>query len=358
MEVTMITRLTLIALIGNIVVLLVACSESGESAHTPENKAATQEVNVYSYRKEALIKPVLDQFSAQTGIQVNLVTGKADALFTRLQAEGQDSPADILVTTDAGRLHRAKAAGLLQSIQSKKLTERIPAQLRDPDNQWYGLSSRARVVFYNKDNVSSDELSSYEDLASEKWRGRICIRSSSNIYNQSLMASLIAHNGPEKALSWAQGVVANMARAPKGNDRGQMAGAAIGECDIAIANTYYFGKWLASQDPQEQEYARQVAVFYPNQADRGAHINVSGAGVVKHSKNTANAIQLLEFLANDESQAFYAQVNHEYPVVKGTPVSDIVKSWGYPFKADSLNLDTLGQLNADAVKLFDLAGWQ
>jgi iron(III) transport system substrate-binding protein len=356
----MTVRLSLFALISS--ALLSACSPSSDSKdQTGQKEASTaqsSEVNVYSYRKEALIKPVLDQFSKQTGIKVNLVTGKADALFTRLQAEGQDSPADILVTTDAGRLHRAKDAGLLQSIESKTLIERIPAHLRDPDNQWYGLSSRARVVFYNKEKVSADELSSYEDLANEKWRGRICIRSSSNIYNQSLMASLIAHNGEEKALAWAKGVVANMARPPKGNDRGQMSGAAIGECDIAIANTYYFGKWLASTDAQDQEYASKVAVFYPNQTGRGAHINVSGAGLVKYSKNKANAIQLLEFLANTESQTFYAQANHEYPVVEGTPVSDIVKSWGYPFKADQLNLDTLGQLNANAVKLFDKAGWE
>ncbi len=356
----MMARSTLIALIGSASILLNACSPANEGTSHSDSIAlsVSKQVNVYSYRKEALIKPVLDQFSAQTGIQVNLVTGKADALFTRLQAEGQDSPADILVTTDAGRLHRAKAAGLLQSIKSDTLVGRIPAHLRDPDNQWFGLSSRARVVFYNKEKVDVNELSSYEDLAHEKWHGRICIRSSNNIYNQSLMASLIAHNGAEKALGWAKGVVANMARAPKGNDRGQMSGAAIGECDIAIANTYYFGKWLASKDSQDQEYASKVAAFYPNQSGRGAHINVSGAGVVKHSKNKANAIQLLEFLANDDSQAFYAQVNHEYPVVEGSPVSDIVKSWGYPFKADPLNLDTLGQLNADAVKLFDLAGWQ
>ena len=356
----MTVRLSLFALISS--TLLSACSPSSDSKDQAGQKEVSaiqsSEVNVYSYRKEALIKPVLDQFSKQTGVKVNLVTGKADALFTRLQAEGQDSPADILITTDAGRLHRAKAAGLLQSIESKSLAQRIPAHLRDPDNQWYGLSSRARVVFYNKEKVEADELSSYEDLANEKWRGRICIRSSSNIYNQSLMASLIAHNGEEKALAWAKGVVANMARPPKGNDRGQMSGAAIGECDIAIANTYYFGKWLASQDGQDQEYASKVAVFYPNQGDRGAHINVSGAGVVKHSKNKANAVQLLEFLASPDAQAFYAQANHEYPVVAGTPVSDIVKSWGYPFKGDQLNLDTLGQLNADAVKLFDKAGWK
>lgn len=334
-----------------------ACS-SDKANNEPSAKAPANEVNVYSYRKEALIKPVLESFEKDTGIKVNLVTGKADALFQRLKSEGKDSPADVLITTDAGRLHRAKAAGLLQSIASDTLTAAIPAQLRDPDNQWFGLSQRARVVFYNKETVQPSELSSYEDLADAKWKGRICIRSSSNIYNQSLLASLIAHNGQAAAQAWAKAVVDNMARAPKGNDRAQMSGAAIGECDIAIANTYYYGSWLTSDDEQDQLYASKIAVFYPNQDGRGAHVNVSGAGVTQHAKHKANAVKLIEYLVSPESQTFYAEVNHEYPVVPGTAVSDIVQSWGYPFKADTLSLNQLGELNAEAVKTFDIAGWK
>lgn len=338
---------------------LTGCGQQApESAGEASVDNTPQQVNIYSYRKEALIKPVLDAFSDKTGIQVNLVTGKEDALFQRLKSEGENSPADLLITSDAGRLFRAKEAGLLQKIDSGILNEKIPSHLRDSDGQWYGLSARARVIFYNKDKVTAEELISYEDLADDKWRDRICIRSSGNIYNQSLLASLIAHNGEAAALEWAKAVVANMAREPKGNDRAQMAAAAIGECDIAIANTYYYGAWLTSDEPLDRDNASRLAVLFPNQASRGAHINISGAGVTRYAGNRDNAIKLLEYLVSAEAQKFYAEVNHEYPVVAGAPVSDIVQSWGYPFKADTLELNKLGELNATAVKLFDQAGWK
>ena len=320
--------------------------------------SSADEVNIYSYRKEQLIKPLLDQFTHDTGIAVNLVTGKEDTLFQRLKSEGENSPADLLLTTDAGRLYRAKQAGLLQIVESAALNDAIPAHLRDPENYWFGLSYRARVVMYNKTKVTATELSRYEDLVDEKWRKRICVRSSDNIYNQSLLASLIAHIGEKTAEQWAIGIVANMARPPIGNDRSQMSGAAIGECDIAIANTYYLGSWIASSDGQEKQLAEQLGVFFPNQQDRGAHINISGAGITRYAKNSANALHLLEYLASDTAQEWYAESNHEYPVNPSVHVSDIVKSWGYPFKSDTLNLNKLGELNATAVKVFDRAGWQ
>ncbi|MFC1684152.1 Fe(3+) ABC transporter substrate-binding protein [Pseudomonadota bacterium] len=320
---------------------------------------SAEEVNLYSARKENLIKPLLDRFTKQTGIKVNLVTGKAKALLKRLESEGRNTPADLLITTDAGNLHVAKAAGLLQSAESKILTETVPSNLRDGDNQWFALSTRSRVIVYSKERVKPGELTSYEDLADPKWKGRICIRSSSNVYNQSLLASLIAHSSISEAEKWAKGVVANMAQPPKGNDRAQVKAAAAGVCDIAVVNTYYMGVMMSnSKDPSQQKAAEQVGVFFPNQNDRGAHINISGAGVTAGAKHKANAVRLLEFLVSDEAQQWYAQANHEYPVKAGVPVSDIVKSWGYPFKADSLMVSELGKNNAEAVKVFDRAGWK
>jgi iron(III) transport system substrate-binding protein len=301
---------------------------------------------------------LLDKFTAKTGIKVRLLTGKDDALITRLDSEGKNSPADILITADAGRLYRAKVAGLLQAVESPILKQNIPANLRDVDNQWFGLSMRARVIMYNKNKVSADDLSTYEALADPKWKGRICIRSSDNIYNQSLMASMIASNGEQAAEAWAKGVVANMARPPKGNDRAQMSAAVVGECDLAVANTYYFASWLTSEKAEDQENAKHLGVFFPNQNNRGAHVNVSGGAVTHFSKNKKAAIELLEFLSTEESQKWYAQVNHEYPVMPGVAASELVQSWGYPFKADSLNLSRLGELNATAVKVFDRSGWK
>jgi len=317
---------------------------------------AAEEVNLYSARKEALIKPLLDKFTMQTGISVNLVTGKADALLKRLQSEGDNSPADLLLTTDAGRLHRAKQAGVLQAIESETLNTMIPVHYRDEAGEWYGLSLRARVIMYAKDRVKPEALSTYEALQSEQWRKRICIRSSSNIYNQSLVASLIAANGEEKAETWAKGMVANFAKPPAGGDRDQIKAVAAGVCDIAVANTYYLGGMLHA-DEKQQKAAQQVVVFWPNQEGRGTHVNVSGAGVTKSAKNKANAVKLLEFFASDEAQQWYAEANHEFPVKAGVAVSDTLKTWG-EFKADTLSLSTLGELNPDAVRLMDRANWR
>jgi len=324
-------------------------------------KAASDEVNLYSARKEALIKPLLDRFTEQTGIKVNLVTGKADAMLQRLKSEGKNSPADILLTVDAGNLHRAKAAGLTQPFESTVVTEAVPATYRDPDGHWAGLSLRARPIMYVKGQVDPSELSTYEALADPAWKGRICIRSSSNVYNQSLVASLIAADGTEATERWAEAVVANMARPPKGGDRDQIKAAAAGQCDIAIANTYYLAGMLKSDDPGEKQPAEKIAVFWPNQPGagdgRGTHVNVSGAALTAASANRDAAVQLIEFLVGPEAQAWYAEVNGEYPVREGVEISPVLAEWG-EFKADGLDLVKLGELNGAALMLMDRAGWQ
>ena len=327
------------------------------TAIQPLTAFAADEVNLYSARKEALIKPLLDQFTEDTGIQVNLETGKADALHKRLQSEGQNSPADMLITTDAGRLHRAKAAGVTRSVSSPVLDAAVPENYRDPQGHWFGLSVRARPILYVRDKVDPARLSTYEDLADPRWKGEICIRSSSNIYNQSLVASMIAADGEEDTESWANGLVANFAQPPKGGDRDQIKAAAAGICDIAVANTYYLAGMLSGKDPAQKAAAEKMAVFWPNQDGRGVHVNVSGAAITAASKNTKNALQLLEYLVSADAQQWYAETNGEYPVLDSVPSGDILESWG-TFKRDALNLATLGELNADALKLMDRAGWK
>ena len=315
------------------------------------------EVNVYSARKEALILPLLDKFEAQTGISFNLITAKADALLQRLELEGQSTPADVFITTDAGRLQRAREAGVLQPVDNPILAQRVPENLRDKDNYWFGLSQRARVIFYAKDKVDPTELSTYEALADEKWKHRICIRSSDNIYNQSLVASMIEADGIEQTEVWARGLVANFARKPAGGDTDQLRAAAAGLCDIAIANTYYFGRLVKSDQAKDQEVATSLGVFWPNQNDRGAHVNVSGAGITKYAKHREAAERLLEFLVSAESQTWYAEVNNEYPVVADAPIPATLMSFGR-FKGDSVNLTRLGENNRAAVQLMDRAGWR
>lgn len=319
--------------------------------------SAKGEVNVYSARKEALIKPILDRFSKQTGIKVNLITGKADALLTRLRLEGKASPADVFITVDAGRLQRAKEAGVLQAIESDVLLKRIPQNLKDNDNIWYGLSLRARPIFYAKGRVDPKELSSYEDLANEKWDGRVCFRSSNSVYNQSQVASMIEAQGEDYTENWAKTMVSYLARSPAGGDTDQLKAVAVGVCDITIANTYYYGRLLNSDKPKDVKLAQQIGLFWPNQADRGTHVNVSGAGVTKYARHRDNAIALIEFLASDEAQEWYSAVNNEFPVVPSALISDTLKSWG-PFKQDAVNLSILGENNRAAVELMDRAGWK
>ena len=322
-------------------------------------QAETQVVNIYSARKEALILPLLEKFKKQTGIDFKLVTGKADTLLKRLEMEGKLSPADVFITVDAGRLHRAKISGVLQPVNNAELKKRIPHNLRDVDNYWFGLSQRTRPLIYATERVTEKDLSSYEALADAKWKGRICVRSSSNIYNMSLVASMIASNGIEKTEAWVRGLVANFARPPVGGDTDQIKAVAAGQCDLTIANTYYLGRLILSKKASDNAVANKVAVFNPNQGedDRGVHVNVSGIGITRYAKNVDAANRLLEFLVSDDAQAWYAEVNSEYPVVEGVALSKTVESFG-EFKADSVYLGILGQNNLAAVKLMDRAGWR
>ena len=317
---------------------------------------AAAEVNIYSYRQEHLIRPLLSAFTLKTGIEFRLISGKADALLERLKSEGRNSPADILVTTDVGRMVRAKDAGVLQAVTSPVLDNLIPVQYRDPEGYWYGVSVRSRVLYYALDRIKPAELSTYEDLATAKWKGRICIRSSGNIYNQSLLASLIAHNGRDAALNWAKGMVANFARKPQGGDRDQIKAVAAGECDVAVGNSYYYARMQIAKDDQ-REAAAKVGIFFPNQAGRGAHVNISGVAVTKSSKNTGEALRLIEYLASDDAQKIYAEVVHEYPIRNDIPLSKIVGAWG-TFKADELPLATFAAHQGDALRVFDEAGWR
>jgi len=315
------------------------------------------EVNVYSARKEALIKPLLDQFTDKTGIEVNLVTGKADTLLKRLEIEGKNSPADLLLTVDVARLIRGKQSGLFQKINSELLEKTIPEYYRDNANEWFGLSLRSRVIVYAPDRVSVEELGSYKSLTDKKWKNRLCVRSSSNVYNQSLVAAMIANEGVEKTEQWAVGLVENFARKPKGGDRDQIKAVAVGVCDIALVNTYYLAGMLESSQKAQVAAAKKIKLFWPDQQGRGAHMNISGAGILKAAKHRQAAIQLLEFLVSDHAQQWYAKTNHEYSINPNIESSEILESWG-EFKADKLSLGLLGEYNAEAVMLMDRAGWK
>ena len=315
------------------------------------------EVNIYSARKEALIKPLLDQFHKETGIAVNIVTGKADTLLKRLEAENKNSPADMLLTVDVARLVRAKEKALLQEIDSKLLNEIIPKNYRDDDKQWFGLSLRSRVIVYAPDRVNKNVLSSYMDLANKEWINRICVRSSSNVYNQSLVAAMIANYGLLKTERWGRGLVNNFARPPKGGDRDQIKAIAAGVCDVGLVNNYYLAGMLESSQKSDVVAAKKIRLFWPDQNAHGVHMNVSGAGILKSAKNKKEAIQLLEFLVGDYAQKWYADINYEYSINPKLENSSVLKSWG-KFKADDLNLNLLGKYNTDALMLMDRVGWK
>jgi iron(III) transport system substrate-binding protein len=318
---------------------------------------ASSEVNVYSHRHYDTDKKLFKMFEEKTGIKVNVVKAKASALIKRMESEGAKSPADVLITVDAGRLYQAKSKDLLQSINSNYLTTNIPATLRDKDNKWFALTKRSRVAVYRIGSGMDSKLSTYEDLADPKFKGQIMVRSSNNIYNQSLMAAMIAHHGKEYALNWAKGVVANMAKAPKGNDRYQVKAVANGIGSVAIANTYYIGKMVNNKDASQRESVKKVKIFFPKFENGGTHINVSGAGVAKYAPNKDNAIKFVEFLASKEAQELFAKANYEYPVLAGVKSSELVSSWGQ-FKDDTISINTLGENNKAAVKVFDQAGWK
>ena len=319
--------------------------------------ASAAEVNVYSSRHYDTDKSLYQTFTQQTGIKVNIIAGRDDELIERIRTESGNSPADILITVDAGRLWRAQNADILQPIKSKTLEDTVPSYLREPSGLWFGLTKRARVIIYNKAAVKPSELSTYEDLADPKWKGRLLIRSSTNVYNQSLAGSILAAQGEKKTEEWARGIVANLARRPQGGDSDQILAVAAGEGDIAVSNTYYFGRIAGSSKPEDKAVAEKVGVFFPNQNDRGTHVNISGAGVLKNAPNKDNAVKFLEYLVSPPAQKIFAEGNYEYPVSKVAETSPVIASWG-SFKEDNLNAAVFGKNNEEALKIMDRAGWK
>lgn len=320
---------------------VLACSVGGQAG----------EVTVYSARIEALIKPQFEAFTKETGITVRFITDKEGPLMERLKAEGSNSPADMLLTVDAGNLWQARNMGLLKPVKSAALDASVPTHLRDPEGYWFGLSVRARTLFYNTGLVKASELSSYEDLAEPKWQGRLCLRSSKKVYNQSLVASLIARLGEEKAQKIVQGWVKNLATDPFADDTMMLKAVAAGQCAVGIANTYYFGRLI------EKEPKLPLAVFWPNQQSSGVHVNVSGAGLTRYARNEADALRLLEWLASEKAQNLYADNNLEYPVNPAVKPDPIVAAWG-TFKPDTMNVAKAGELQAAAVRLMDRVGYR
>lgn len=319
---------------------------------------AEETLNIYSQRHYDADKKVFDMFTEKTGIKVNVVKGNADELVERIKSEGEKSPADLLLTKDAARLYWADSEELFQPVVSEVLSKQVPSHLRDLENKWFGMTQRARVLVYSKERVKADELTSYDDIAKPEWKGRIAVRSSSNIYNQSLLASIIAHKGEKDALVWAIKVRSNMARKPQGSDRDQIRAVAAGLADVAIVNTYYLGVLANSEDPKDREVASKVAIAFPEQGadQRGTHVNISGAGVLKHSKNVDNAVKFLEFITSDVAQSIYPEMTYEYPLSLKSE-SELHKSWG-EFKPDTLNLEALGEHNGKAVEIFQTAKWE
>ncbi|GAP95520.1 ferric iron ABC transporter, iron-binding protein [Leptolyngbya sp. NIES-2104] len=320
--------------------------------------AQNRVLNLYSARHYDSDNAIYEGFTKKTGIRVNLVEADADKLIERIKSEGANSPADVLLTVDAGRLWRAQQENLLQPVQSSTLTAAIPASLREPGGHWFGFTRRARVIVYNKDRVKPSDLSTYEDLANPKWKGRIVVRSSSHVYNQSLAGALLAKHSPQKVEEWARGLVANFARPPEGNDTAQIKAVAAGQGDLTIVNTYYVVRLAKSNKPEDKEIASKVGVFFPNQNEQGTHVNISGGGVVRTAPNRDAAVQFLEYLASPEAQAIFAASNNEYPAVKGAKVDEVLLSYGKTFKEDPLNAAVFGKNNADALKLMDRAGWK
>lgn len=319
--------------------------------------AETKEVTLYTQRHYAFDETIHEKLLEEKGITVNVVKASADELISRLEEEGANTPADLFMTADGAGLDRAHKAGLLQPISDSTVIALVPATLKDPENHWVAITNRARVIIYSKDRVKPEDLSTYEDLADPKWRGRIVIRSSSNSYNQSLMTTIIAANGEEKAGEWAAAVRKNMARPPQGSDRDQIRAVAAGLADLAVANTYYVGLLENSEESNDREAAAAVGLYFPNQDDRGTHVNISGIGVVKGSENAALAEEVIAFLLSEEVQASYPENTFEYPVNPAAGWSENQKLWGN-FKADPVPLSTLGELNAEAVRLFNRAGWE
>ncbi|MGM0509224.1 MAG: Fe(3+) ABC transporter substrate-binding protein [Fusobacteriota bacterium] len=316
-----------------------------------------EEVNLYTNRHYETDEILLNEFTENTGIKVNVIKGKSDELIERLKREGESTKADLFITADAGRLYRAKELDLLQPVDNKTILSNVPSNLRDTENYWFGLTVRGRVIVYSKDRVNPEDIKTYKDLTDPKWEDKILVRSSGNIYNQSLLASFIAIHGREEAKKWAKGVVDNMARKPKGNDRAQATAVVAGEGDLAIMNTYYIGKMINSSNPEEVKVAKNVGIIFPSKDTTGTHINVSGVGLTKYATNKENAEKLIEFLSSKKAQQDFAKANYEYPVNPDVEPSDLLKSWGN-FTPQDINLSELGKNNQEAMKIFNEVDWK
>ncbi len=361
-------KLTLPVAVFGMMLVLAGCSKSSTpeesvDAETPapsteqevakDNAASAdgQTVTIYSSRNEQLIKPLLDRYTEQTGVKVELVTDKDGPLMARLQAEGQNTPADMLLTVDAGNLWQAAEQGLLQPVASSVLEANVPAKYRDPEGRWTGLSLRARTIFYDPSKVSADQLSTYADLADPKWKGKLCLRTSKKVYNQSLVASMMEHLGAEKTEAVIRGWVANLATDVFSDDTNLLEAIAAGQCEVGIANSYYYGRLL------DEKPDFPVKIFWANQGTTGTHVNISGAGVVTGSDNADGALKLMEWLSSDDAQGLYASADKEFPVKVGIDESEMLRSWGQ-FKPDDINVQKFGALQTQAIQMMDKAGYK
>jgi iron(III) transport system substrate-binding protein len=321
-------------------------------------KAQDKVLNLYSSRHYETDEALYTNFTKQTGIKVNRIEGGEDALIERIRNEGDKSPADVLITVDAGRLWRAEQLGLFQPVKSQVLESRVPASYRHPGGMWFGFSARARIIAYSKERVKAGEIARYEDLADPKWKGRICTRSAGHVYNLSLMSSLVNHMGEARTEAWAKAVASNLARTPKGGDTDQLKAVAAGECDLAISNTYYYVRLLKSKKPDDRTVAEKVGVILPNQQDRGTHVNISGAGVLKHAPNREAAVRFLEYLASDDAQNYFANGNNEWPVVPSVKPDNAALATLGKFKTDTLNVGSIGQNQPTAQRIADRSGFK
>lgn len=345
------TRFALAAFASASLAMLSGCTEEA----APDAVPITGEVNIYSSRHYDTDLALYEDFTRETGIKVNRIEADADALIERIQSEGEFSPADLLITVDAGRLWRAEQANILAPVDSQILKERLPAHLRHPQGLWFGLSTRARIIIYDKAKGAPEGLANYADLANPAFKGEICMRSSSNIYNISLLSSIIAHKGAAEAESWAKGVVANFRQAPQGNDTAMIEAVAAGQCRISLVNTYYLARY-AGGDAKDKAIFDKVGVIFPDQSGVGTHVNVSGAGLVKTAPNRDNAVKFLEYLTSESAQRYFADGNNEYPASIGLKANSAVESLG-AFKSDTLSVADIGKGQAQAVTIFDRAGW-
>lgn len=316
-----------------------------------------QVVNIYSARHYESDAKIYEEFEKETGIKVNIVQGKAEELIERIEREGQNTQADLFITVDGGILNTAKSRDILQDSSSKIIEDQVPSEFRDVDNNWIGIATRARVIVYSKERVNPSELSTYEELTLDKWNGKILARSSTSLYNQSLVASIIAIDGEAKAEEWTKGMVNNFAREPKGNDRDQAKDIVAGIGDIAIMNTYYIGLMANSSDSEEVKVADSVGVFFPNQETTGTHLNISGVGITKHSKNKNNAIKFIEFITDVKAQTIISNMNFEFPVNEKAEMPELLKSWG-SFKKQDLDYGVLGEYNKTATEILNKVGWK